>query len=211
MAKHVVVLAGDEDVVSGKVLTEADGSTLILNENGTYTYYPFKDTATSVCASGNYDVFYGMEAIFELACMTNYGFTEEALQKEVYENMNGYVLNGETTENADTYYICVDSFYTLILHQNQVMEDEAIIALQADTVYAGYYVSELGVLDMTNADTTEAVLFRTPEATYTYNIYDREIQVQDIYLDSSKEIYDRTTKYHTKDGADFYVASVNKQ
>lgn len=182
-------LMGRDDAVMGKVLTEADGSTLVLSGYGTYTYYQFKDVTTDICTSGSYDVYYGMEAMFELASMTNYEFTEEALEKDVYENMKGYVLNGEAMENGETYHICTDSFYVLILHQNQVTEGENITDQQEDIVYSGYYVWELKSLDMTNADTAECVRFEISGDTMkTCNIYDKEWQVETIYLNSNKEV-----------------------
>lgn len=197
LTKAIVVLAGSEDVATGKILTEADGSKLVLSEDGTYTHYQFKDVATGVYASGNYEVCYGQTAIDKLVTMTNYGFTERALQDSISENMKGYVLNGEVSEgteesleNVAMHHVCQDTFYVLILHQEQVSDGENITTMNQDILYTGYYVSELNLLDLSNADTKESVQFMTPDGTTnTYNIYDREMQIQDIYLDSSKGIY----------------------
>ena len=77
--------------------------------------------------------------------------------------MNGYKLGGSNISdfiNSDDYYesddiyqICKDSFYAVILHNEKLVDSGSTSDMGNDTLYIGFYISELEYADMLNVMT----------------------------------------------------------
>ena len=89
--------------------------------------------------------------------------TKEELEETLSANMNGYKLGGSNISdfiNSDDYYesddiyqICKDSFYAVILHNEKLVDSGSTSDMGNDTLYIGFYISELEYADMLNVMT----------------------------------------------------------
>lgn len=153
---------GSEDYVSGNTFTVSDGSELCLNSDGSFIYYQYSTDHEGPYYAGTYEVYYGQNAIDKIVSMDEYGVTEEELNQTLTANMAGYIP-GETSSAAlldsleydyDTYHVCKDTFYAIILHNEELVEPEyQVTTLDHDTLYFGHYIPELELVDLLNANT----------------------------------------------------------
>lgn len=156
---------GAEDLITGQTLIASDGSELCLNADGSFIYYQETDNYDGAYCDGTYEVWYGQEAFDQVVSMTDYGLTEEELEQTLAANMNGYSVGGsmpydffeddtsDTSESEEGYFICKDTFYAVVLHNDKMVDREEVTEMGHDTLYIGYYVQELDLFDMLNANT----------------------------------------------------------
>lgn len=156
----------DQDMVSGNTfVSQGDGSQLCLKEDGSFYYYAMADDHSQKYYIGTYESYYGQAAFDKIVSMTEYGLTAEELERTHAANMNGYIPGGSSPDDylyaldptkEDTrprYQICTDSFYALILHNDKiVMSKDDVQDSGNSTLYIGYYVPELNLLDLLNAN-----------------------------------------------------------
>lgn len=157
----------DHDVVSGSTfVAQGDGSELCLKENGSFYYYAAAGDHSQKYYTGTYECFRGQEAFDKIASMTQYGLTAKELEQTNAANMDGYIPGGSSPgdflhalepsgkDNRPRYQVCTDSFYALILHNDKVVMSKNDIQKAGNTVlYLGYYIPELKLLDLLNANT----------------------------------------------------------
>lgn len=114
-----------------------------------------------MCCMGAYEVYYGQPAMDQVISMTEYGLTAEEMDGALLATQNGYVLSDErrslllpdTVDSTDTYQVCLDTFYAIILHNDQyIAPDEEPMKVGNTMLFIGYYIPELQLLDMTNAN-----------------------------------------------------------
>lgn len=159
---------GDKDYVSGNTyIASGDGSQLCLKDDGSFYYYASAEDHGRQYYVGSYSVYYGQEAFDQVASMEEYGLTAAEMERNLASNMRGYApgpsnpgdmlsaLDPEQFPDDRTrYHICRDTFYAVILHNDKVvLEPGDERTLGHDTLYIGYYIPELGLVDMINANT----------------------------------------------------------
>lgn len=154
-----------KDYISGNTFIGGDGSELCLAKDGSFMYYQSEDDHDSYYYKGNYEVFYGQDAIDKVTSMTEYGVTEDELERTITANMQGYEVGGSSAydflleEEAEvskekSYQVCKDTFYAVILHNETLVEDAGQeTEISIDTLYMGHYILELKLADMVNANT----------------------------------------------------------
>ncbi len=157
----------NEDYISGKTFIANDDSELCLKENGEFIYYQSKDDHEGAYCTGKYEVYHGQEAIDKADSMKDYGLTKEEQEQALTANMNGYKLGGPTSadylypenyyDTGDIYQICKDSYYTVILHNEKLVQDGSTRDMGNDTLYIGFYIPEIDYADMINAGTANYV------------------------------------------------------
>ncbi len=157
----------NEDYIYGKTFIANDNSELCLKENGEFIYYQSKDDHNGAYCTGKYEVYHGQEAIDKAASMKDYGLTKEEQEQALTANMNGYKLGGPTSadflnpeeyyDTGDIYQICKDSYYTVILHNEKLVQDGSTSDMGNDTLYIGFYIPEIDYADMINAGTANYV------------------------------------------------------
>ncbi len=155
---------GTEDILTGKHLSLSDGTELHLENDGSFKYYQYASDPNSAYMTGTYEAYYGQEAFDKLVSMTEYGLTEEELENTLSANMNGYSIGGSSpydyfdTEdsNKESYHICKDTFYALIVNADTLHENGTETPAEGDIVlHIGYYIPELETFDMLNANSYE--------------------------------------------------------
>ena len=155
---------GTKDYVSGNTFIAADDSELCLSSDNSFIYYQSASDHEGAYCTGTYDVYYGQEAFDKLVSLEEYGLTEEELEETLASNMAGYkpgesspadFFQDEDDYNEEDYYhVCKDTFYVVILHNEELVEPENQVSeMGYDTLYLGYYLPELEKLDLTNANT----------------------------------------------------------
>lgn len=149
-----------EDVVTGHSFAVGDGSYLELQEDGSFLWYEKAGDPASACVSGVYDVFRGQTAVDRVAYMEEYGLTYEELDRVIRSGMNGYTPGGsspldfiEGGSQRETYHVCPDGFYAVILHNVLLSDGDSVSEIDTRTLYVGFYVEDLGILDLTNCNT----------------------------------------------------------
>ena len=159
---------GDMDYVTGNAFIANDGSELCLQSDGTFANYRYADDYDGERLVGTYEVYYGQYAIDHVAGMTEYGLTTDELNSVLLAAQNGYVLNSsrsmalltESDSSDDSYHICLDTFYALILHNEQYIDaSNESSEVGTTTLFIGYYIPELQMLDMTNANAANYARF----------------------------------------------------
>ncbi len=158
-----------DEITGGTFINQNDFSELVLNSDATYTYYQTEGEHNDNYYSGTYEVFYGSDATDKLISMTDYGYTAEELDTALKNNMNGYALmsensmpivneDGELVSSAsDTYFICEDTFYLMILTHETAIIDGASEDLGGVVVpFLGYYLSDVGGFDSLNLNTVSS-------------------------------------------------------
>lgn len=168
MMDSITFQVGDRDYVSGNTYTAGDdGSQLCLKDDGSFYYYASAGDHSREYFLGSYDVYYGQKAFDVVASLTGYSLTEEELEEVLTTNMEGYFPGASTPldilrgldpdrfpSDQTSYHVCRDTFYAVILHNDAVvMEPGTIEELGHDTLYIGYYIPELELVDMINANT----------------------------------------------------------
>lgn len=156
---------GSRDDISGNMFLNEDGSELSLQEDGSFRYYRSEEDHQNQYYEGTYEVFYGQDALDKVASMTEYGLTMEELERILSLNMNGYVpgdssledlfytLEPDMNDKRTRYQVCKDTFYAVILHNDKlVVSPEEETVKDHDTLYIGFYIPELEIADMTNAN-----------------------------------------------------------
>ncbi len=165
ITKTAKINVGNEDYIKGNTFIASDSSKLCLNDDMTFKYYQSKDSEDVYC-DGKYECYYGQAAIDKVASMTEYGITEEELEQTMSENLNGYVPGGsspldfisdETVSGENTYHVCKDTFYAVILHNENLVDNGNTSPMGNDTLYIGYYLTETDNADMVNAVTSSYV------------------------------------------------------
>lgn len=157
----------NEDYISGKTFIANDNSELCLKENGEFIYYKSKDDHEEAFCTGKYEVYCGQEAIDKADSMKDYGLTKEEQEQALTANMNGYKLGGPSSadilypdkyyDSGDIYQICKDSYYTVILHNEKLVQSGSTSDMGNDTLYIGFYIPEIDYADMINAGTANYV------------------------------------------------------
>ena len=159
---------GDMDYVTGNAFIANDGSELCLQSDSTFANYRYADGYDGERLVGTYEVYYGQSAIDHVAEMTEYGLTADELNTVLLAAQNGYVLNSsrsmalltESDSSDDSYHICLDTFYALILHNEQYIDaSNESSEVETTTLFIGYYIPELQMLDMTNANAANYAQF----------------------------------------------------
>lgn len=152
---------GTEDSVSGNTFLVDDSSQIELGQDSSFIWYQTADDSNSAYCSGTYEVYYGQAAFDKIVSMTEYGLTEEELEQTLSSNMNGYTPGGsspmdfilEDTNSSEGYHVCRDTFYAIILHNEQLVDGTQTEELDNSTLYIGYYLPELQMVDLLNANT----------------------------------------------------------
>ena len=105
---------------------------------------------------------------FIMDSLPEYGFTADEMDGALLAAQDGYVLTSERRtlllqddiDCPDTYHVCLDTFYTIILHNEQyISPDQASMTVDTTMLFIGYYIPELQLLDMTNANTASYAQF----------------------------------------------------
>lgn len=151
---------GTEDMIGGNTFIIDDGSELQLQENGSFLWYQTAEDTKSPCCMGTYEVFYGQSAIDQVVSLTEYGLTKEELEQTLSSSMNGYVPGGSSVldhmygvDEESTCFVCLDTFYAVILHNEKLVDGTETTEMGNDTLYIGYYLPEQNTADMLNANT----------------------------------------------------------
>lgn len=63
-----------------------------------------------------------------------------------------YFNNGEASDN-EGYHICRDTFYTIIMHTNVLVEDGQASDMDGTAIYMGYYLPEIEQFDLLSINT----------------------------------------------------------
>lgn len=150
-----------EDYITGNTFIASDDSELFLKDGGEFIYYQKADDHNQPYCTGKYEVYHGQEAFDKLESMPEYGLTEEELEQTLSANMNGYkrpditefLIPDDYYRAEEVYQVCRDSFYTVILHNEKLVESDSTSNMDNDSVYFGFYIPELEYADMTNAAT----------------------------------------------------------
>ena len=155
---------GSQDYITGNTFLVGDGSQLCLQDDGSFRYYRSADDHENQYYEGEYEVWYGQAAMEQVASMTEYGLTMEELEQTLSANMNGYLpgggspmdyfyASGELEDDRTRYQICLDTFYAVILHNERlVYSPEEVNEGGSDVLYLGYYIPELDMADLVNAN-----------------------------------------------------------
>ncbi len=155
---------GSQDYITGNTFTCSDGSQLCLQDDQRFFYYRSEDDHENQYYDGTYEVYYGQAAMDKVASMTEYGLTEQELEQILLANMNGYVPGestpmdyfysmGDIEDTRTRYSICRDTFYAVILHNDHLVRSpEDIIEAGNSVLYLGFYIPELNMADLTNAN-----------------------------------------------------------
>ena len=153
---------GEMDYVTGNTFLAGDGSELCLSWDGSFAYYRYADEHENEYITGTYEVYYGQPAMEQVASMEEYGLTAEELERVLLAAQDGYTLNGnrltsmllEDASAADYYHVCLDTFYAIILHNEQYIASPGETSeVGTNTLYIGYYLPDLEMADLTNANT----------------------------------------------------------
>lgn len=152
---------GTEDTVSGNTFLVDDGSRMELGQDDSFIWYQAAEDPDSAYCTGTYEVYYGQAALDKVSSMTEYGLTAEELKQTIASAQNGYTPSGssptdffgEDNETNEGYHVCVDTFYAIILYNEQLIDGAQTEALDSSTLYIGYYLPELELLDLLNANT----------------------------------------------------------
>lgn len=155
---------GDRDYVTGNAFTANDGSELCLRSDGTFANYHYADDYDGERLVGTYEVYYGQSAIDHVAGMTEYGLTADELNSVLLSAQNGFVLSsGRSTASGSSngsFHICLDTFYALILYNEQYIDaSNESSEVGTTSLFIGYYIPELQMLDMTNANAANHAQF----------------------------------------------------
>ncbi len=169
---------GNADYVSGNTYLYDDGSELCLHEDGTFAYYEKEEDHEKQYLAGTYETFYGQPAFDQVASMTEYGLEKEELEKFLSANMYGYIPGGSrpidytyatTPDMNDTrprYQICRDTFYAVVFHNMiYVNTEEEQEEIEKDSLYIGFYIPELNIVDMTNCNAAARATWAYKEKT----------------------------------------------
>lgn len=155
---------GMEDYISGNTFLCNDGSQLCLQEDGSFRYYQSADDHENQYYEGVYEVYRGQAAMDKIASMTEYGLTMEELERVLAANMNGYIPGGskpsdyfyaigELEDNRERYQVCLDTFYAVILNNQRLVHSPDDVQEGGNsTLYLGFYIPELNMADLTNAN-----------------------------------------------------------
>lgn len=153
---------GDMDYITGNTFLASDGSELCLSWDGSFAYYRYADEHENEYIAGTYEVYYGQPAMDQVASMEEYGLTAEELERVLLAAQDGYTLNGnrltsmllEDESSAKYYHVCLDTFYAIILHNEQYIDAPGETnEMGTSTLYIGYYLPELEIVDLTNCNT----------------------------------------------------------
>ncbi|MCI8809062.1 MAG: hypothetical protein HFF84_02850 [Oscillibacter sp.] len=155
---------GSQDYISGNTFLCGDGSQVCLQDDGNFRYYQSANDHENQYYEGVYEVYCGQAAMDKVASMAEYGLTMEELEQVLSANMNGYIPGGSspadylysTGELEDTrlrYNVCLDTFYVVILNnQRLVYSPDDVREGGNSTLYLGFYLPELNMADLTNAN-----------------------------------------------------------
>lgn len=151
-----------EDVITGNRFSMDDNSCLELTEDGGFIWYEDADRLSDTYAAGTCEVIRGQAAVDRAAYMEEYGLTYEELNRVIQSAMNGYVPGAgnpldmfREDPQHETYHICLDSFYAVILHSTQLSEANSVTEADGITLFVGFYIEDLGIIDMTNCNTAQ--------------------------------------------------------
>ncbi len=159
---------GDTDYVSGSSFIGSDGSELCLYADGTFANYEHTDDYDGDCLTGTYEVYYGQSAMDQVVQMAEFGLTAEEMDSALLNAQNGYTLTSarhtlllqDDVDSSDIYHVCLDTFYAIILHNEQyISPDQEPMTVGTTMLFIGYYIPELQLLDMTNANTANYAQF----------------------------------------------------
>lgn len=160
ITETAVFAIGTEDMLSGNTFQIDDGSELQLQGDSSFLWYQTAGDLKSACCMGTYEVYYGQPAVDKVASMTEYGLTKEELEQTLSSNMNGYIPGGSSVldslygvDEEDTCFVCLDTFYAVILHNEKLVDGAETTEMGNDTLYIGYYLPEQETADMLNANT----------------------------------------------------------
>ena len=165
MLKGMAFHVGERDYVTGSSFLAGDGSRMELSPDGGFLWYQSAEDLEGPRYQGTYEVFYGQAAIDQVSSMADYGLSEAELEAVLTANMSGYLpgegtpldalyaLDPENPDDRQRYHVCKDSFYAVLLHNDILVDADGETSMGYDTLYIGYYIPELGILDLTNANT----------------------------------------------------------
>ncbi|MBO5238238.1 MAG: hypothetical protein J6B50_05655 [Lachnospiraceae bacterium] len=166
VSQSITYNIGNTDYISGNTFINTDGSELCLNSDGTFNYYRYEGDHENQYYTGTYEVYYGQPAIDKIASMTEYGLTKEELEDTLSANMKGYIPGNNTLDylysdsSTEYYQVCKDTFYCLILHHEELVNSpDDRSPLSHSTLYFGFYIPELQMADMLNANSATQFQF----------------------------------------------------
>lgn len=155
---------GSKDYISGGTFLCGDGSQLCLADDNSFRYYQSERDHENQYYEGSYEVYYGQAAMDKVASMAEYGLTMEELKQVLSASMNGYIPGGskpsdylysmgELEDDRPRYDVCLDTFYAVILHNQRLVHSPEEITEGGNSVlYLGFYLPELKLVDLTNAN-----------------------------------------------------------
>ncbi len=163
ITKTAKINIGTEDYITGNKFIASDSSKLCLDDDNSFKYYQSKDSKDIYCY-GTYEVYYGQSAFDKVTAMTEYGLTKDELEKTLNAGMDGYILGsadassllGEDADN-ELFHICKDTFYAVILHNENLVENGNTSSMGNNTLYIGYYLPDYKYADMINVLTAGRV------------------------------------------------------
>ncbi|MBQ4521359.1 MAG: hypothetical protein IJA10_00185 [Lachnospiraceae bacterium] len=167
----------NENIVTGnRFVVLNDDSEIQMDEDGSFIYYRTKEEYDGDYYKGTYEAYHGQEAVDKVVSLEQYGITEEEIDRVIDSTIeSGYRLGdvsgqnsmfymlenytGEKYSNAETYDVDKDVFYCIILHNDILYMDGKEEEIEHDTVYIGYYIEEVGMIDLLNIGTANSAVW----------------------------------------------------
>lgn len=171
-----IEVVNENIVIGNRFVVLNDDSEIQMDEDGSFIYYRTKEEYDGDYYKGTYEAYHGQEALDKVVSLEQYGITEEEIDRVIDSTIeSGYRLGdvsgqnsmfymlenytGEKYSNAETYDVDKDVFYCIILHNDILYMDGNEEEIEHDTVYIGYYIEEVGMIDLLNIGTANSAVW----------------------------------------------------
>ena len=171
-----IEVVNENIVIGNRFVVLNDDSEIQMDEDGSFIYYRTKEEYDGDYYKGTYEAYHGQEALDKVVSLEQYGITEEEIDRVIDSTIeSGYRLGdvsgqnsmfymlenytGEKYSNAETYDVDKDVFYCIILHNDILYMDGKEEEIEHDTVYIGYYIEEVGMIDLLNIGTANSAVW----------------------------------------------------
>lgn len=171
-----IEVVNENIVIGNRFVVLNDDSEIQMDEDGSFIYYRTKEEYDGDYYKGTYEAYHGQEALDKVVSLEQYGITEEEIDRVIDSTIeSGYRLGdvsgqnsmfymlenytGEKYSNAETYDVDKDVFYCIILHNDILYVDGKEEEIEHDTVYIGYYIEEVGMIDLLNIGTANSAVW----------------------------------------------------
>ena len=171
-----IEVVNENIVIVNRFVVLNDDSEIQMDEDGSFIYYRTKEEYDGDYYKGTYEAYHGQEALDKVVSLEQHGITEEEIDRVIDSTIeSGYRLGdvsgqnsmfymlenytGEKYSNAETYDVDKDVFYCIILHNDILYMDGKEEEIEHDTVYIGYYIEEVGMIDLLNIGTANSAVW----------------------------------------------------